>query len=197
MMNLILKYHNLCSNLVNPSTRRTGHTPLQQLAGQNQSQHVQRLLSLGADVNAAPFHRQGATALQFAAINGNFDIARLLIGAGANINAPAAAYDGRTAIEGAAASGRLDMVHYLLIFGADIQDQRNYRHTVYRAWKNGHHTIARMVHQWKEERFGKDDTESIESIVKSMVEIRIDRAETVAGAFTDDVALLGTDHSAM
>jgi ankyrin repeat protein len=125
-------------------------------------------------VNAEPYYMQGATALQFAAINGNFKIAALLLEAGAEINAPPATYDGRTAIEGAAEWGRLDMVHYLLEAGADIQNLGNFRRTVYRAWKNGHHTVARMVHSFKREKYGEENTDSIESILQIMVEVRVD-----------------------
>jgi ankyrin repeat protein len=174
MMERVLRYHSLSFDLVNPPLRRTGHTPLQQLAGQDQSDHVQTLLNLGADVNAEPYYMQGATALQFAAINGNFKIAALLLEAGAEINAPPATYDGRTAIEGAAEWGRLDMVHYLLEAGADIQNLGNFRRTVYRAWKNGHHTVARMVHSFKREKYGEENTDSIESILQIMVEVRVD-----------------------
>jgi ankyrin repeat protein len=170
----ILQYHNTCGDLVNPPARDLGNTPLQLLAEQDKSQYIRKLLDLGADVNARADDFRGATALQFASIKGNFEAVDILIKAGADINALPAAYDGRTAVEGAAEWGRLDMVHYLLEAGADIQLRTNYRRTVYRAWKNGHRTVARMVHRWKSEKYGEGTCESLQSVMESMTQFELD-----------------------
>jgi ankyrin repeat protein len=174
IMKQILCQQTWCNDLVNPPEVGLGNTPLQTLARNNQSQHVRTLLNLGAVVDAKVDDLRGATALQFAAMKGNFEIVDMLVEAGADINAPPAAYDGRTAIEGAAEWGRLDMVHYLLEAGADIQDQNNYHRTVYRAWRNGHRTIAHMVHRWMKERYGEEDCEAPESVAKSMTRLELD-----------------------
>jgi ankyrin repeat protein len=172
-MDKILRQHKLCGDLVHAPEPGVGSTPLQLLVRDNENQHVRTLLDLGADVNAKADDLQGATALQFAAMNGNFKIVHMLLEAGADLNAPCAAYDGRTAIEGAAEWGRLDMVHHLLEVGANIELCTNYRRTVYRAVKNGHHTIARMVHNWKKEKYGEGNWESPESVLKSMTRLEL------------------------
>jgi ankyrin repeat protein len=183
-----LRYSELFSSLVNLPDHCLGKTPLQLLAELDQIQHVRTLLSLGANVNAEADSLAGATALQFAAINGNFEIVDVLIEAGADVNAPPAAYGGRTAIEGAAEWGRLDMVHYLLEAGADIQLRGNYRRTVYRAWNNGHHTIARMVYRWKKESYGEEDCESIGSVMDSMTRLELDGEVSVVCNMEDDAS---------
>ncbi|KAH6097357.1 hypothetical protein HBI56_052490 [Parastagonospora nodorum] len=172
-MTRILRYSHCCKNLINPPERLEQKTPLQYLALHNQSEHVRTFLDLGAEVNAEAGPVQGATAFQFAAMNGNFKIADMLIKAGADINAPPAAIGGRSAIEGAAEWGRLDMVHYLLEIGADINDQRNYRRTVYRAWKQGHHTIARMVYNYRLEKLGTERCETPESIMATITKAEL------------------------
>jgi ankyrin repeat protein len=153
---------------------RIERTPLQLAAEQQNSQLLRTLLDMGADVNAKADDLRGATALQFAAMNGNFEIVDMLIGAGADINAPHAKYQGRTAVEGAAEWGRLDMVHYLLEAGANIQLRKNYRRTVYRAYENGHRAIAHMVYRWKKEKYGDEDCEAPESVVKTMTQLELD-----------------------
>jgi ankyrin repeat protein len=172
-MEEIRRHHRLCGDLVNPPEPGLGSTLLQMLVHNNETQHVRTLLDLGADVNAKADDLQGATALQFAAMNGNFEIVHMLLEVGADVNAPRAAYDGRTAIEGAAEWGRLDMVHYLLEAGSNIELCTNYRRTVYRAAKNGHHTIARMVHNWKKEKDGEGNCEAPESVLKSMTRLEL------------------------
>jgi ankyrin repeat protein len=173
-MKQILAHQTWCDDLVNPPEVGLGNTPLQLLVCANETQHVPKVLDLSADVNAKANDIRGATALQFAAMNGNFEIVDMLIEAGADVNAPPAAYNGRTAIEGAAEWGRLDMVHYLLEAGADIQDQKNYRRTVHRAWRNGHRTIARMVYRWKKEKHGGEDCEAPETVAKNMTQLELD-----------------------
>ena len=137
-----------------------------------------------------PITYNGATALQFAAISSRFDIVELLIEAGANISAlPGTfkltsplievrveiytllgAYEGRSAIEGAAEWGRLDIVSYLLEAGADIRGKfnRNYRRTVYRAWRHRNYALAHMIQRWKSEKYGSDDCDSINAILETM-----------------------------
>jgi ankyrin repeat protein len=146
------------------------HSPLQCAAAQGQTALVTSLLKKGARVNDVPTDAEGGTALQFAAIRGDFKMLKVLLDAGADINAPPSKWDGRTAIEGAAEWGRLDMVSLLMEAGADIQgrENANYRQTVYRAWVHGHHVLAGMVQQWKSERYGAEDCEPIESIIRSM-----------------------------
>jgi ankyrin repeat protein len=173
-MSRILVQQPWCDDLVNPPEAELGNTPLQRLVHADEPKHVRELLDLSANVNAKADDLRGATALQLAAMKGNFEIVDMLIEAGADVNAPPATYDGRTAIEGAAEWGRLDMVHYLLEAGADIQDQKNYRRTVHRAWRNGHRTIARMVYRWKKEKHGEEDCEAPESVAKSMTRLELD-----------------------
>lgn len=143
------------------------HTPLQYAAERNHAELVTKLIEKGARADYKPMPRNGATALQFAAINGNFSILRILLKAGADINAPRCKYDGRTAIEGAAEWGRVDMVLFLLEAGADIQgrNNRSYQRTICRAWKKGHRHLVQMIQDWKKEKYGIEDCESIENIL--------------------------------
>lgn len=158
---------------------RTVHSPLQHASRQNMSSLVKELLERGAAVNCRAYPEQGATALQFAAMNGNFEILNILLEAGANINALPGDWFGRTAIEGAAEHGRLDMVVYLLEAGADVQGRtnRNYRRTIFRAWQEDHRVLARKVQDWKTKRFGANDCEDIEVIVRSMTDNELDFAD--------------------
>jgi ankyrin repeat protein len=172
-MKRILGQQTWCDDMVNLPEVELGNTPLQLLVDADKTPHVRELLDLSADVNAKADDLCGGTALQLAAMKGNFEIVDMLIEAGADVNAPPAAYDGRTAIEGAAEWGRLDMVHYLLEAGADIENQKNYRRTIYRAWMNGHRTIARMVYRWKKEKHGDEGCEAPESVVKSMTRLEL------------------------
>jgi ankyrin repeat protein len=132
---------------------------------------VKRLLAIRADVHAIlPPHFEGsATGVQIAAMNGNFDILELLLQAGGDLNAPPG-FDGRTALEGAAEQGRLDMTIYLLSQGADVKgrNNKNYRRAVYRAWKEGHRVLAKMVQEWKMEHYGEDDCDTIEETLASV-----------------------------
>jgi hypothetical protein len=95
---------------------------------------------------------------------------KILLKAGANVNGLPGKHEGRTAIEGAAEHGRLDMVRYLLEAGADIKGRTNMnnRRTVYRAWKEGHRTVVRMIQDWKREKYGHEDCENVEFIMESM-----------------------------
>ncbi|KAH7112532.1 ankyrin repeat-containing domain protein [Dendryphion nanum] len=148
------------------------HTPLQSAVSCDAVELVKKLLQRRINVNAEPNVKKGATALQFAAINGNFEILNMLLKAGANVHAPPASFDGRSAIEGASEWGRLDMVTYLLGAGVDIRGRKNknYRRSIYRAWDNGHRTLARTIQDWKAAKFGAEDCEDIETIYESMTE---------------------------
>ncbi|KAH7397229.1 hypothetical protein BKA66DRAFT_546280 [Pyrenochaeta sp. MPI-SDFR-AT-0127] len=165
---------NCVSNITSSS-----HTALQLAVRINEVALVRMLLHKGANVNAKPSRRYGATAIQYAAINGNFEIFNLLLQAGADINAKPAQYGGRTAIEGAAEWGRLDMTYYLLELGADIQGRENqtYRRAIHRAWNNGHHTLARMIQDWKKKKYGIEDCEDIERIMKTVSKYELYHAD--------------------
>jgi ankyrin repeat protein len=152
------------------------HTALQYAVQQNLTSMTKSLLDKKVDVNAEPAKFRGATAFQYCAINSNFEIASMLLQANADINAPPAFCNGRTAIEGAAEHGRLNMVKFLLVAGADIRgrNNKNYARTIYRAWANGHSTILKMIQEFKRDRFGPDDVESIKVIVQSMTQNHLD-----------------------
>lgn len=146
------------------------NTPLQCASRDGEISVVRKLLDLGADVNAKPARRNGATALQFAAICGRFDLVNVLLNAGADLDAPPGYFEGRSAIEGAAEVGLLDMTKYLFDLGTDEgfkgAANTNYRRAVYRAWRHGHRTLARMLVKWKSENVGSyiGHQDSIEAI---------------------------------
>ena len=93
---------------------------------------VQRLLQLGADVNApAPgmkvrdhHHYDSRTALQWSAENGNFELCQVLMEAGANINATPATEKGITTLAAAVSSNNYRLAELLLKNGAEVNDQR-------------------------------------------------------------------------
>lgn len=150
------------------------HSPLQCASAYGMTSVVERLLEKGANPNTQPATYNGATALQFAAMTGRFDLVNRLLSAGANLHAPPGLFEGRSAIEGAAEVGLLDMVSYLLEMGAG-EDMKgaansNYRRTVYRAWKHGHHAVARMLNKWKAKVDGSysNHQDSIEAILETM-----------------------------
>jgi ankyrin repeat protein len=154
----------------NLSGIRAYHTALQCSAMKDNTHLVQELLKHGATVNSAPLDHHGATALQYAAVNGNIEMASALLEAGADINAPACKTYGRSAIEGAAEHGRLNMVHYLLENGADIQGKTNtaYRRACWRAWNEGRNTVIRYIQDYKSARFGDDDCDTEEHLIRSV-----------------------------
>jgi ankyrin repeat protein len=171
------------------------NTALQYTAQYNSISLTRALLDRKADVNAAPAQIQGATALQFAAMNGNFEMAFMLLEAGANINAPPALFDGRTTLEGAAEHGRLHMVRFLLAAGADVggKNNKNYVRAVYRAWANNHRTIVKMIQEFKRERYGLDDVEDVEVIVRSMTQDELDFWDLEEEAAWPTVFAIGRD----
>lgn len=96
------------------------NSPLQAAAARGDLELVDRLLSLGANLQA----RGGfGTALQVAASRkGNLEVVRLLLDKGANINAAAQAPVGRTALQAAIQCGDVDTVHFLIESGAAVND---------------------------------------------------------------------------
>ncbi|KAF2120382.1 ankyrin repeat-containing domain protein [Lophiotrema nucula] len=165
-----------------PQGSLTTHTALQSASQMGGLDVVQLLLQQGADVHAEPGIACGATALQFAAMDGNFEILNRLLLAGADVNEPPGKYEGRTAIEGAAEHGRLNMVRYLLEAGADVKGRENlnYRRTVYRAWRRGFRTLVKMIQNWKTERFGAEDCEDPDVIIKTMTDDELKFASDAA-----------------
>lgn len=165
-----------CPAIVSSDLVDSINTALQYTAQHNSISLTKALLDRKVKVNAAPAQMQGATVLQFASMNGNFEIAFMLLEAGADINALPALFDGRTALEGAAEHGRLHMVKFLLVAGAEVggKNNKNYLRAVYRAWANNHRTIVKMIQKFKRDRFGLDDVEDIEFIVRSMTQDGLD-----------------------
>ncbi|PSN69668.1 ankyrin [Corynespora cassiicola Philippines] len=156
----------------------TIHTALQCVIRQDNTVTTRNILDMGACVHAKPGMDCGATALQFAAINGNFEILKLLLERGADVNEPPGDFEGRTSIEGAAEHGRLNMAMYLLELGADIRGRasRNYRRTLYRAWRNGHRALVEMIQDWKSRTYGPEDCENIDIINETMTKDELDFA---------------------
>ncbi|KAF2653820.1 ankyrin [Lophiostoma macrostomum CBS 122681] len=162
-----------CSSVTSswgPRKEQSFHTALQYAASHDNLPLVKVLLGHGASVNSKPPDDRGATALQFAAINGNIKMASVLLEAGADINAPPCKLEGRSAIEGAAEHGRLSMVHYLLENGADIQGKTNttYRRAWWLAWSARNGAIARYIQDYKTQRFGEDDCDTEEHLLRSV-----------------------------
>ncbi|KAK2043825.1 ankyrin [Colletotrichum somersetense] len=101
-----------------PLGRPLMRTPLQAAAEQGDITLFERLLALGADINAPPStNKGGATALQLASIKGYFGLVSRMLDLHADPNAPGAEINGRTALEGAAEHGRLDVVQFYSIRG--------------------------------------------------------------------------------
>lgn len=149
---------------------RDDWTPLQSAARDGHLDTVKALLCAGADVNTAPIPSGGRTALQAASEKGHLAVVRLLLEAKADVNAPSSIYQGMTAIVGAADGGHLGTVLVLLASGADVRgiNNLNYRWAVYRAWKNGHQDLVRVINGWKSEQYGTGDCETIDVISASI-----------------------------
>jgi ankyrin repeat protein len=131
---------------------------------------VKILLSRGADPNEKPHETWDSTPTEYAASRGNFEDIKLLIAAGGEINRPPAGEFQDSALRSAAWYGRLDMTIFLLDSGADVKGRtnQNYLESVKSAWRNGHHTLAKTIQQWKLERHGVEDCEPFENIVASV-----------------------------
>ena len=92
-----------------------GKTPLMAAAREGDAAAVSRMISTGADVNAA--NAGGATALMFAALSGDPKVTSLLVRAGARTDAKAKL--GWTALALAAVKGHTEVAEVLLDAGAD------------------------------------------------------------------------------
>lgn len=131
-------------------------TPVQIAAGRGNIALLERLVNLGADINAAPTTKYfGATALQAASIKGYFGLVRRILELGADPNAPGSEVGGRTALEGAAEHGRLDVVQLILNSGVETSGsgRRQYVRAIAFARKEGHHTVATLLEchrEWTE-----------------------------------------------
>lgn len=101
-------------------TRYNGRTALQAAADRGHRAIVEKLLKLGAEVNAKASPSAGRTALQAAAHGGYSSIVELLLEHGADVNAPAARYKGFTALQAACLNGHCDLVALFLEKGADL-----------------------------------------------------------------------------
>ncbi|KAK2002748.1 ankyrin repeat protein, partial [Colletotrichum falcatum] len=125
-----------------------GRTPIQAAAEQGDTVLFERLLILGADINAPPITRNGgATALQLASIKGYFGLVGKMLDLHADPNAPGADMYGRTALEGAAEHGRLDVVQLLLNSGVQTcgDGRRQYVRAIGFARQEGHHAVVALL----------------------------------------------------
>ena len=75
---------------------------------------MERLLKVGAKINAPGKDFAGRTALQAAAGSGHMPIVEYLLKEGAEVNMPASSSNGRTALQAAAGGGHLVIVEHLL-----------------------------------------------------------------------------------
>ncbi|KZL64366.1 ankyrin repeat protein [Colletotrichum incanum] len=121
-------------------------SPVQAAAGKGNLPLVERLINLGADINA-PARVYGATALQAASMRGYFGLVRRLLELQADPNAPGRGWTGRTALEGAAENGKLDVVQLLLNSGVQTvgSGRRQYVRAIGFARLEGHHALARLI----------------------------------------------------
>jgi hypothetical protein len=95
-----------------------------------------------------------------------------------------------------------EMVAFPLDAGADIKGQYNtkYRRTVYRAQRNGHVSVAALLHEWKTSQYSGQDCDTIDNIMGSMTSDELDfpwREEAKATHLRDraDVYLTLKDHT--
>lgn len=95
----------------------SGNYQLFQAASKGETQEVNRLLDMGADVNSK--HDFGTTALTTASFNGHYETVESLIKRGANINSTG--NNGLTALYAATSKGNFAAVELLLNAGADTK----------------------------------------------------------------------------
>ncbi|KNC46491.1 uncharacterized protein AMSG_02926 [Thecamonas trahens ATCC 50062] len=125
---MLLSGGRICERDINASDE-TGATPLHYalvglLAGRNNEDEIEVLLSLGADVHARCDAPPGVgTALHFAALDNHVPIASALLGLGADVNARN--MHGLTPLHYVADNGHLEMAAVLLASGADIHAPSN------------------------------------------------------------------------
>lgn len=99
---------------------RTGLQATAEGSGAGNIVAVERLLQVGADVNAPPAKFDGRTVLQASAGGGHREVFELLLRAGSDVNAITANDHGRTALQVAAEGGHGEPVEILLQAGADV-----------------------------------------------------------------------------
>ncbi|KAK2002296.1 ankyrin [Colletotrichum falcatum] len=134
-------------NLTNEhGSRWAEDTPVQAAADKGNLPLVEKLKSLGANINA-PAAPGGATALQYACIHGYFGLARRLLEFQADPNAPVGRPWRRGALESAAEYGRLDIVQLLLNSGVKTfgSGRFQYVRAIRLARLLGHQAVARLI----------------------------------------------------
>ncbi|OBR04248.1 ankyrin repeat protein [Colletotrichum higginsianum IMI 349063] len=140
-------------------------TPLQAAAERGDNTLLEKLRTLGANINEPPGKNAGVTALQAASIKGYYGLVKRLLDLQADPNAPGAAVSGRTALEGAAEHGRLDVVQLLLNSGVETcgSGRRQYVRAIEFARKECHHIVVKLLRShrpWTEadQELLKDET---------------------------------------
>ncbi|KAF6828832.1 hypothetical protein CPLU01_08270 [Colletotrichum plurivorum] len=143
---------------------RVGETALQRASRAGDMDPVDRLVRLGANINAPPSPYEGATALQAAAMRGLFGIVRKLLDLDADPSAPGAEIGGRTALEGAAEHGRLDVLQLLLNSGVETEGpgQRQYVRAIGFARRQGHCAAANLLRSHRP--WTQDDQDILEEV---------------------------------
>jgi Ankyrin repeats (3 copies) len=128
-------------------------TPLQAAVKTGDPILVQKLLDLGASVNAPPKKSKGFTALQIAAREGFVPIARTLLSAGADVNA-SGSQNGGTALEQAALLGRVDMIHLLVQHGSLLVGPgvTQFKRAKRLATINGHQVACKLLKSLRDEQ---------------------------------------------
>lgn len=100
-----------------------GLTALQAAAKASDLEFCQRLVELGALLNAPCADLYGLTAVQAASQSGNLELVKYLAENGADLHAPASVIGGRTALQAAAEGGHIPVVRYLLEQGVYFNER--------------------------------------------------------------------------